>query len=167
MDGTKLEAVSEETHDSLPKLREMVEAIVAGMGLELVDIEVIGKRRPRVCIFADGPDGLNVDQCARISKALSAQLDDEGDQDLFQGAYSLEVSSPGLDREFKSSNDYRRNVGRRVQAQYREARPGGVETIVGLLESFDDQGFELTLDDGERVRCSYDEIRRIHRSIEI
>ena len=159
--------MSEETHDSLPKLREMVKAILAGMALELVDIEVIGKRRPRVCIFVDGSDGVTVDQCARISKALSAQLDDEGDEHLFSGAYSLEVSSPGLDREFKSEDDYRHNVGRRVQAQYCEARPGGVESLVGLLEGFDESGFELTLDGGERVRCSYEEIRRIHRSIEI
>jgi ribosome maturation factor RimP len=165
--GAKLEPVSEETHDSLPRIREMVEAIVSGMGLELVDIEVIGTRRPRVCIFVDGTDGVTVDHCARISKALSAQIDDECEEELFEGAYSLEVSSPGLDREFKSSDDYRRNVGRRVQAQYREARPGGVETLIGLLEGFDEQGFELTLDGGERVRCSYEEIRRIHRSIEI
>lgn len=145
----------------------MVEAILAGLALELVDIEVIGKRRPRVCIFVDGPDGVTVDHCARISKALSAELDDEGDEQMFSGAYSLEVSSPGLDREFESSADYRRNLGRRVQAQFREARPGGLEVLVGLLEGFDDQGFELTLDGGERVRCSYQEIRRIHRSIEI
>jgi ribosome maturation factor RimP len=80
-----------------------------------------------------GEDGVSVDDCARVSRDLSALLDVD---DVIPGAYTLEVSSPGLDRPLTRADDYRRFAGRRAKLVMREkvdgqaffkGRLGGVE----------------------------------------
>ncbi len=152
-------------------LSALVEQILEGMPLELVEVTVQGANRPRICVFLDGPDGVSVDHCAQVSRSLSEILDeeellDEGTR-MFSGAYRLEVSSPGLDRIFETPDDFRRNLTRRVQVQYLEAKPGGVETFIGTLESLNEDSFEVLLDDGKTVHCQFEEVRKVHRSIEL
>lgn len=146
------------------RIQELAEELSAGMGLELVEVTVVGGRRPRFCVFVDGAEGVTVDQCARISRGISAQIDEE--ETLFPGPYRLEVSSPGLDRPFVGVNDFLRNLGRKVEAHLKEARPGGIGRLVGTLHGADNESFELALEDGTVERCSFDEVRKVHRYIE-
>ena len=78
------------------RLAGLVEPTVAGLGFELVRLRLMGGRRPVLQIMAERPEGgIEVDDCARISRAVSAVLDVE---DPISSEYVLEVSSPGIDR---------------------------------------------------------------------
>src|SRR3954466_11367912 len=92
-------------------------------GLELVDVEIFraGKRRV-LRIYIGKREGVTVSDCAHVSRELGVLLD--ADNVMQDEAYVLEVSSPGLDRPFKSVQDYRRNVGRFVRATLREPIAG-------------------------------------------
>jgi len=88
------------------RLAEIVEPTIRAMGFELVRLRFMGGKRPRLQIMADRPEGagdIEVDDCAQISRAVSAQLDVE---DPIEGEYNLEVSSPGIDRPLTRLKDF-------------------------------------------------------------
>ncbi|NOZ79965.1 MAG: ribosome maturation factor RimP [Acidobacteria bacterium] len=114
-------------------LRERLASLVEAEGLELLDIEIAGSGAKTVMrLVVDGPAGVTLDQCAGISREASALLDVE---EPFTHSYTLQVSSPGLDRKFYSQGDYRRFAGRRVKIrmrpEYRECRSAKGE-LLGL-----------------------------------
>jgi ribosome maturation factor RimP len=91
-------------------LRDVAERVTSSRGFELVDVEV--KRAPGgqlVRLFVDKPGGIGLDDLQTVSEEVSAILDVE---DPIDSAYTLEVSSPGLDRPLKGEADYRRYQGR-------------------------------------------------------
>lgn len=92
-------------------------------------------------VFIDKPDGVTVDDCERAHKALGPALDVA---DPFPHAYTLEVSSPGLDRPFKRIQDYHRAVGKRVSLKLREPLAGQWR-LVGTLTDVADQTVTLVL----------------------
>jgi ribosome maturation factor RimP len=157
-------SVVEQQDRARARIQKIAEEILGGMGLELVEVCLVPGRRPQLCVYIDGPDGVTVDHCARLSRGISRQLEEE--EDLLSGPFRLEVSSPGLDRPFAGLADFYRNVGRSVEARLKEARPGGVERLVGILQGADEQGFDLLQKDGDKVHCSHDEVRKVHRAIE-
>ncbi len=86
------------------RLAEIVQPTIEGMGYELVRIRLLGGQRKTLQIMADRPDGgIEVEDCARISTAVSAVLDVE---DPLGDAYTLEVSSPGIDRPLTRLKDF-------------------------------------------------------------
>ncbi len=86
------------------RLAEIVQPTIEGLGYELVRIRLMGGRTKTLQIMADRPDGgIEVDDCARISTAVSAVLDVE---DPLEDAYTLEVSSPGIDRPLTRFKDF-------------------------------------------------------------
>lgn len=86
------------------RLAQLVEPVAADMGLELVRLRLMGGQHPTLQIMAQKPDGtMEVDDCARLSTALSAVLDVE---DPISDAYTLEVSSPGIDRPLTRLKDF-------------------------------------------------------------
>ena len=116
-------------------------------GLELVDVEIFraGKRRV-LRIYIGKREGVTVSDCAHVSRELGTLLD--ADNVMQDENYVLEVSSPGLDRPFKSLNDYRRNVGRFVRATLREpiAGLGTKQLVVGKLEGVGEDSITLDTD---------------------
>ncbi|HEV8338368.1 MAG TPA: ribosome maturation factor RimP [bacterium] len=95
------------------QVADLARPIAARWGLDLVDVEVLGEGpRTVVRVLADGIDGVTVNDLARVSEALSGQLDAH---DLIAHAYTLEVSSPGLDRPLRSEADFARFAGRSVE----------------------------------------------------
>jgi ribosome maturation factor RimP len=91
-------------------VKAIAERVTGGRGFELVDVEL--KRRPGgelVRLFVDKPGGIGLDDLQSVSEEVSAILDAE---DPLDTSYTLEVSSPGLDRPLKSEDDYRRFSGR-------------------------------------------------------
>lgn len=107
-----------------PQTVEQIAAITADEGLELLATEMVGNGPKAVLrLVVDGPDGVTLDQCSAISRQASALLDVA---DPIRHAYTLEVSSPGLDRKLYSANDYLRFVGNRVKIRmepgYRDHR---------------------------------------------
>jgi ribosome maturation factor RimP len=99
-----------ELHATLEKL---ITPILADFALELVDLELKGEgRRQLLRIFIDKPGGVTLDECAEVSREVSALFEVE---DPIDGAYVLEVSSPGLDRPLKKLQDFERFAGRMVK----------------------------------------------------
>ncbi|MBI2973765.1 MAG: ribosome maturation factor RimP [Armatimonadetes bacterium] len=95
-------------------VEEMARPVAARMGLEVVDVQLLGEiHRPLLRVLMDRPEGgITVEECARVNEALSRQLDL---YDLFATSYTLEVSSPGLDRPLRTDADFRRFAGRRAE----------------------------------------------------
>lgn len=130
----------------LERLRPILEPGVQALGFELVDAEVAGQGRNAVLrVYIDHPDGITVDDCARVSRQLSAVLDVA---DPIPGQYVLEVSSPGLDRPLRTRADFERFRG--AQVRIRMASPiDGRRTFIGRL--LDLQGETIVIEgDGER-----------------
>jgi len=132
------------------KTVDQIAAIAADEGLDLLATEVVGNGPKAVLrLIVDSSDGVNLDQCSAISKQASALLDVD---DPFRHAYTLEVSSPGLDRKLYSSEDYDRFNGRRVtlkmQPSFREHRVVTGELAgcdQGVVRIHDDQNGNLNL----------------------
>jgi len=106
--------------DHLTRLAELVAPSLDAMGYELVRVMLQGNQRPTLQIMAERKDraAMTVDDCAEISRAVSALLDVE---DPIQGAYTLEVSSPGIDRPLVRAADFARFAG--FEAKVDMARP--------------------------------------------
>ena len=124
----------------------MARKVAEANGLELVDVELFraGKRRI-LRVYVGKREGVGVDDCARVSRDLGALI--EAENAMEDGPYILEVSSPGLDRPFKTLQDYRRNVGRFVRVSCKEPVEGK-RLLVGRLEEVAEAS--ITLDaDGE------------------
>lgn len=104
------------------RIREIAAGIAGENGLEFVHSEVVGARGSMtVRVFIDKPGGVSHEDCAKVSRALDALLDTE---DLIPTAYVLEVSSPGLERDLYSIEDFRRFAGHPARVKTREAIDG-------------------------------------------
>lgn len=97
------------------RILEMIEPEAAAVGLEIVRVNVTGGRDPTLQIMAERPDGsMDVEDCARLSRRLSPLLDSE---DPIVGRYTLEVSSPGVDRPLTREGDFAKWVGHEVRVE--------------------------------------------------
>ena len=112
--------------DVLEKITELARGITATHGLDLVDVEMFrAGRRRMVRVYVGKAAGVSVEDCSRVSREVSAVLDAENW--LGDDSYVLEVSSPGLDRPFKTLADWTRNVGRDVRVTCREKLDGKIQ----------------------------------------
>ncbi|WP_159566051.1 ribosome maturation factor RimP [Budvicia diplopodorum] len=100
------------------KLTELISAPVEALGFELVGIEFVRARQSTLRIYIDSENGINVDDCADVSHQVSAVLDVE---DPITTAYTLEVSSPGMERPLFIAAHYQRFIGEEVSLTLRMA----------------------------------------------
>ncbi len=110
---------------------------VAGVSLVEMDMFRAGKRRT-VRLYIDKPEGVSIDDCSKVSRHLSDALD--LDPEVIEGAYTLEVSSPGLDRPLKSVADLLRNKGRTLRVTRSTGKP-----LTGKLLDADEDNLTLAL----------------------
>lgn len=98
-------------------LQDILEPVISGLGYETVRILTMGQVNPTLQVMIDVPDGsreINVDDCVLVSRALSAVLDEK---DPMKDAYSLEVSSPGLDRPLTKPEHFKRFAGYQAKVE--------------------------------------------------
>jgi ribosome maturation factor RimP len=136
-------------------IQDQLAAMVAAEGLELLATEVVGSGPKTVLrLVVDGPEGVDLDRCATVSRQASAILDVE---DPIQHRYLLEVSSPGLDRKLYRPLDYERFAGRRVRLRlkpgYREHR-----MVVGQLVGLEGDAVRVQSDTGQDLRFRLEDI---------
>jgi len=136
-------------------LQRQLEALVEDEGLELLATEVVGRGSKTVLrLVVDGTSGVTLDQCSEVSRQASVLLDVE---DPIAHTYTLEVSSPGLDRKLYRDADYDRFTGRRVKVRmepsYREHR-----VVVGELLGLEDRAVRVRDDSGDVVELPADEV---------
>lgn len=135
------------------RLVELIEPVAARAGLDLEDVTVApaGKRRLlRVVVDRDG--GVTLDDTSELSRALSDVLD--ASDAMGPGSYTLEVTSPGVDRPLTEQRHWRRATGRLVRAPL---RAGG--EVTGRVVSADAEGVSIDVD-GTPRRFGYDELGR-------
>lgn len=138
------------------KLMALSEPLLAHLGYELVDLEYApGRAHALVRVFIDGPEGVGVDDCEHVSHELAALLDVE---DPVPTGYTLEVSSPGLDRVLRTPAHFLRFVGERIWLELRAARDGR-RRYTGRLDASGPEGIELNVD-GAMVAVKFAEIGR-------
>jgi len=146
--------------DVVGQVRAIAERVAASYGLDIFDVQfrreapgmVLRVRIDRPGSKATAEDSVTVDECARVSRDLSAILDVD---DVVPMAYTLEVSSPGLDRPLTRAEDYERFAGRRAKLVMRE-KVDGQGYFKGQLGGVEDGP-------GEKVVVIEGEDRRTHR----
>ena len=142
------------------RLIAVIEPIVEQAGAELVDLEVAGSHgRPVVRAYVDTDGGITLDECARLSRLLEAELERLG---TVPERYVLEVSSPGIDRPLTRRQHFERFVGHEIDVRL-YAKRDGRKKYVGTLEGVEDaeRGFRIIVRDGqEHWRFAEDEIAR-------
>lgn len=130
--------------DLVTKLNAIVAPVLDGMGYELVRVQIMGDRRVVLQIMADRADGkgMTVEDCARISRQVSAVLDVE---DPISDAYTLEVSSPGIDRPLTRLKDFVQWAGFDGKVELREALEGR-KRFSGKLLGLDEAGAAVMIE---------------------
>lgn len=139
-------------------LEQLVAPLLEKAGVELVELQVAGSnRRPVLRVYVDRPGGITIGECATLSRAMEDLLDVH---DPIEGSYTLEVSSPGLDRPLKSDRDFQRAVGRAVRLIVR-----GGSTVVGTLVSCEGPDLVVTVRE-EPVRIPRAEVLKANLHFE-
>jgi ribosome maturation factor RimP len=146
-------------------LHQDIEAEVEALGYELVELERAGSRaRPILRLRIDRPDtepgrGVTLEECARVSRAVEARLDAD---DGIAERYTLEVSSPGVERPLVHDRDFLRFAGHYVALVGHEPLAQRSRRLEGELLGLQDGRVRLRLDDGHELDIPRTEIARAH-----
>jgi ribosome maturation factor RimP len=136
------------------KIQHIVDQVVSAMGYELVGVEFnSGQRNSVLRVYIDTEQGVTLEDCQAVSHQLSGVLDVE---DPIKGNYSLEISSPGLDRPIFKATDFDRFAGRRVKIKLATPQAGR-RNFTGQLQGVQDEDVVLLEDDNE-IRLSLSRI---------
>jgi ribosome maturation factor RimP len=129
------------------------------MGYELVRVQVMGKETPTVQIMADRADGapFTLDDCTEVSHLLSAVLDVE---DPISSAWTLEVSSAGIDRPLTRVKDWNRYAGYEAKVELNFPGPGGRKRFTGVIIAADAEAAQLKIETGEKVALRHQDMKK-------
>lgn len=144
----------------LSELRAFLEGYASHMGIEIVDVEFSEKDRS-LTIFIETPAGVDLDTCEAFHNAIMDPIDEF--DPTYDAPYTLNVSSPGLDRPFKTARDYERNLGKEVEVKL-YAPLKGKKLLEGILDSFDETTVTI-VSGGEQLRLPLNRIAKIHKAI--
>jgi ribosome maturation factor RimP len=151
-----------QTSEIRDRLQVLLTGPLAELGLDLegVDLAAAGKRRVlRVAVDKDG--GVSLDDIAEATRAVSRTLDDAGA--MGERPYTLEVSSPGVDRPLTLPRHWRRNAGRLVKVALQE--PAAPATLIGRIVEAGEGSVVLDVD-GERREVGYEDVSKARVQIE-
>ena len=130
------------------------------MGVEIVDIEWNDKTSA-LTVYIETESGVDLDTCEKFHNAIMEPIDEF--DPTYDKPYTLNVSSPGLDRPFKTPRDFERNVGREVEVKL-FAPYKGKKLIEGVLTSFDDNTVSVKTS-AEEIKFSRNKIAKINKAI--
>ena len=133
------------------KIAEMIEPSLDALGYELIGVEYMAQGKHSILrIYIDTPEGVDVNDCQKASQQISGVLDVE---EPLSGQYTLEVSSPGLERPLFVAAHFERFTGER--AEVRMHTPiDGQRKFIGQLAGVEDNKVKLDLENGESVSLS-------------
>jgi ribosome maturation factor RimP len=141
------------------RIADIIMPRLEAMGYELVRVQIIGKESPTVQIMADRADNapFTLDDCTEVSHLLSAVLDVE---DPISSAWTLEVSSAGIDRPLTRLKDWLRYAGYEAKVELNFPGPGGRKRFTGVIITADAQAAQLKIETGETVALNLADIRK-------
>lgn len=138
-------------------LRALLEPAVAAVGCELVGVEYRPSGNQSLLrVYIDKPDGVTLEDCSAVSYQVSGMLDVE---DPIPGHYTLEVSSPGLDRPLFQAQDFERFAGHEVKIRMRFPLDGR-RNFRGSLQGLQDEQVVIDQQDGRRISLPLDQIEQ-------
>jgi ribosome maturation factor RimP len=141
------------------RIAEIIVEPLEAQGYELVRVQVMGTETPTVQIMADRADGtaFTLEDCETISRLLSAVLDVE---DPIETAWTLEVSSAGIDRPLTRTKDFIRYAGFDAKIELNFPGPGGRKRFTGKLAETDAETVRLRLENDEIIELKRADIRK-------
>ena len=151
------------------KVAEVAESLAPSMELELVEVEYRRVGRSMVLrVFIDKDGGVTLDDCADFSREFSQLLDVE---DFIREHYTLEVSSPGLDRPLKREQDYVRYAGRLVKLRtfelFPDASGNNRKTFLGILIGLENGMVKVQLKEGQLAEIPLNKIAKANLEFEL
>jgi ribosome maturation factor RimP len=146
----------------IKKMTEIAEKAVQNTDLKIFDIEYVKESGINILrIYIDKEKGVDLEDCAIVSNLISDELDKD---DPIEEAYNLEVSSPGIDRPFKSDEDYEKNIDGLVEVKlYKKLNDS--KMYIGKLKSFNKEEIELE-ENGKLIKIERANITKINKGIE-
>jgi ribosome maturation factor RimP len=148
----------------LEKITKMAERVAVSEGLTLVDVELKGGGGSRLLrVYIDKPEGISHADCQLVSEQLSVMLDVE---DPFPGSYTLEVSSPGLDRALVKPSDFTHFAGRKARVVVRQP-VDNQKVLEGRLAGFEAGRIRLDLGDAGLKEIELSNIQKARLVVEI
>lgn len=141
------------------EIKSFLENIAVPMGVEIVDVEWNDKTAS-LTAFIETEQGVDLDTCEKFHNAIMEPIDVL--DPTFDKPYTLNVSSPGLDRPFKTERDFERNLGREVEIKL-FAPLKGKKFLEGVLTAFDEN--TVTVNIGEEIKLSRNKIAKINKAI--
>ncbi len=154
--------------DVAARVKELAEPLATSLGLELVEVEYRQEGGRMVLrLFIDREGGVTLDDCAAVSRELAEILDVE---DFIHSRYSLEVSSPGLDRPLRRAEDYQRFTGRLVKIRtfelLQDDEGNRRKTFTGELLGLEDDIVRLRLKEGQTAGIPLEKVAKANLEFE-
>jgi len=137
------------------RVMDLLEPTVTALGYELLGVEYLAQgKHSRLRLYIDSPAGIGLEDCEAVSHQVSGLLDVD---DTIHGQYSLEVSSPGLDRPLFRVEHYARFAGQKVRLRTHQPHQGQ-RNFQGHIEMVKNGTIYIRMDDGSQLSLELDEI---------
>lgn len=134
------------------------------VGVEIVEVEIKAGKNPSLTVYIDTENGVDLDTCEKFHNAIFSPLDDF--DPTYGAAYTLNVSSPGLDRPFKKERDFKKAMGEEVEVKL-FAPMRGQKLFVGVLKEYDKGSVTVETENGETIKFNLTAVAKICRYIDI
>lgn len=146
----------------LDEIKNFLSPIGESLGIEVIEVEFKQGKNPSMTVYIDRDGGIDLNACEAFHKAIDEPLDEL--DPTFGAAYTLNVSSLGLDRPFKTDRDFLKNIGEEVEIKL-YAPLKGKKLLEGILREYD--GNTVSIDCGEAVKIEINKIAKISKLIKI
>ncbi|MBR2871766.1 MAG: ribosome maturation factor RimP [Clostridia bacterium] len=146
------------------EILDFLSPIAQSVGVEIVEVEFKQGKNPSLTIFIDKQGGVDLDTCEKFHRAIDAPLDEL--DPTFGEAYTLNVSSPGVDRPFKTDKDFNNHIGQMVEVKlYNSIR--GKKVIEGVLNSYDGKVITVKVDEKDTYTIDLKNTVKVNEYIEM
>ena len=142
------------------EIKAFLDPIAEGLGIEIVEVEFKNSKNPSLTVYIDKDGGVDLDACEAFHNAIDAPLDEFNPYD---GAYTLNVSSPGLDRPLKTERDFLKKIGKDVEIKL-YAPIKGVKYFEGTLINYDGNNVTVKIS-GEDTVIPLNRIAKINEAV--
>ncbi len=147
---------------SIEEIQNALLAVADEQGIEIVEVEFKQGKEPALTVYIDVDGGVDLNTCERFHRAIDSVLDEL--DPTFGAPYTLNVSSPGLDRPLKTARDFEKCMGERVEIKL-YAPMKGKKFFEGELVAFDENQIEIK-DGKETLKIERAKIAKICRAID-
>ena len=141
----------------IEEIQNALQPIATEQGLEIVEVEVKQGKSPSITVYIDKEGGVDLDSCEKFHRAIDPVLDEV--DPTFNAPYTLNVSSPGLDRPLKTERDFQKRMGERLEVKL-FAPLKGKKLYEGTLVGYDGNCFEIE-EKGERIKFEISKVAKV------